>query len=61
MIVKNNSDDPWMAQHVVVLGSGEPIIPDTPLPTQLSQSFVQPFSGSLHSDLLSLDAWFLEP
>ena len=35
---ENNSYSTGMAQHVVVLGSSEPVIPDTPLPVTPSQS-----------------------
>ena len=49
----NNNQSPGLAQHVMVLGSGEPVNSDSSLPTLPTHLLTQPFNRRLHHENLT--------
>ena len=56
---EDNSHSSWLAQHVVVLGSSEPVIPAPVCLPYQPNLLTQLFNGNLYRDLLNLNlhAW----
>ena len=59
---EDNSHSSWLAQHVVVLGSSEPVIPAPVCLPYQPNLLTQLFNGNLYRDLLNLNlhAWLPE-